>query len=89
MGFLARDGEEICALYVQGEAKGRGLGRRLLDHAKAESPRLHLRTPEANMRARQFYARAGFVEAARGSGAGSDENLPDIHYVWTRGESEA
>ncbi|GGH34493.1 L-amino acid N-acyltransferase YncA [Cribrihabitans marinus] len=81
-GFLARDGEEICGLYLARAARRRGIGARLLARAKAECPRLVLRSFEANASARRFYRREGFVEAGRRAGAENDENLPDIAYVW-------
>lgn len=80
--FLARDGEDIHALYVQARAQGVGLGSRLVEHAKASTERLALQTFQANARAQRFYERCGFVECARGDGAQNDENLPDITYVW-------
>ena len=81
-GFLARDGSEVHALYVDPAARRRGLGRRLLAEAQAAEARLTLSTFVANRAARAFYAWAGFREVARGDGSGNDEGLPDIHLAW-------
>ena len=81
-GFLARDGEEICGLYLARAHRRRGIGARLLARAKADCARLELRSFEVNTGARRFYRREGFVEVGRGTGTGNDENLPDIAYVW-------
>ncbi|MGX0976400.1 GNAT superfamily N-acetyltransferase [Roseovarius sp. MBR-51] len=86
-GFLVRDGDILHALYVHPMRRGRGLGRALLAEAKAEAGVLRLWVVEANAAARAFYARQGFVEAARSAGLGNDEGLPDILMVW-RGEGE-
>lgn len=83
-GFLARDGQEICALYLAPSAQGRGIGKALLQDAKRRASPLRLRTFAANFRARRFYQNAGFVPVAHGDGADNDENLPDISYVWPR-----
>lgn len=81
-GFLARQGEEICALYLAPAARGSGIARLLMAEAKARSPRLRLRVAAANARAHRFYLGEGFAEVARGDGAENDENLPDIAMVW-------
>ncbi|WP_375553516.1 GNAT family N-acetyltransferase [Roseovarius mucosus] len=84
-GFLVRDGDILHALYVHPVLRGQGFGRALLAEAKAEAGVLRLWVVEANSAARAFYARQGFVEAARSAGLGNDEGLPDILMVW-RGE---
>ncbi len=84
LGFMARAGEDIHALYVARPARGQGIGKALLDHAKARASRLGLWAFEANLRARAFYRREGFREVARGDGAGNDEGLPDIRLEWSR-----
>ena len=84
IGFLARDAEEICALYLAPEATGQGVGKALLEQAKGQSDRLFLATFEANTGARRFYEREGFREAGRDDGTNNDEGLPDIAYLWRR-----
>lgn len=81
MGFLARRGTEVDAMYLAPGARGCGLGRALLDEAKAEG-RLELWTFQANLGAQRFYMREGFREVERTDGAGNDERLPDVRLVW-------
>ena len=88
-GFIARDGGRIHALYVHPRARGQGVGRRLLDDAKADASRLELWVLQANTDARCFYASQGFAECARSQGEGNDENLPDILMVWPSTERPA
>lgn len=86
-GFIARNGAEVNALYVAPEVRGAGLGRALLEAAQSAVNRLELWTFQANLGARRFYERHGFHETHRTDGAGNDENLPDIHYLWVKGET--
>jgi GNAT superfamily N-acetyltransferase len=82
-GFLAREGEEIPALYVAAPWRRQGFGARLLDDAKALSNgRLSVWTFQANRGARRFYQRAGFHEAELSDGSRNDERLPDVRFVW-------
>jgi pimeloyl-ACP methyl ester carboxylesterase/GNAT superfamily N-acetyltransferase len=92
--WVATEGERIVAmmvvrpgdldqLYVAPDRIGAGIGRRLLDRAKALSPDgLTLYTFQVNERARRFYERNGFVEDARGDGSGNEETQPDVRYAW-------
>ena len=48
-GFIARDGAEICSLYLAPGACGRGIGRALLEDAKAGEPALWLQAFAANI----------------------------------------
>ncbi|MDX2483013.1 MAG: GNAT family N-acetyltransferase [Pseudodonghicola sp.] len=84
VGFLARDGAEVCALYVVPDLRGAGLGQILLDAAKQGRDRLWLKVMEYNSGAQRFYRRNGFAETARSDGAENDENLPDITMLWQR-----
>ncbi|MFD2740822.1 GNAT family N-acetyltransferase [Sulfitobacter aestuarii] len=84
VGFLAREAREIHGLYLLPYAQGRGIARRLMDSAKAQSDNLGLWSFEANARATRFYRRAGFVEVRRSDGNGNDVGLPDIRFEWQR-----
>lgn len=79
-GFLARDGEEICALYVAPAARRQGIGELLVKEAKRQLPRLHLQTAFSNRGAQQFYRQAGFVPLPPLSG--SDRDPTGIPIVW-------
>ncbi len=87
VAFLARRDAEIHALYVAPAARGQGLGKRLLDEAKARSDRLTLWTAQANDGARRFYAREGFHAVRLGRGEGNDAELPDMRLAWQREEA--
>lgn len=82
IGFLAREGEAVHALYICPDRTGQGIGAALLDRAKTESPRLRLWTFQVNTGAQRFYLREGFAEIRRTDGDGNDEGLPDILYLW-------
>ncbi len=82
LGFLAREGSYVHALFVAPGAQGRGVGRALLEDAQRGASRLELWTFVANARARRFYERAGFAVTRRGDGSANEEGLPDLFYVW-------
>ncbi|WP_375699239.1 GNAT family N-acetyltransferase [Pseudophaeobacter sp. TrK17] len=82
VGFMARDGAEICSLYLAPDARGQGVGKVLLRQAKAAQPALWLRALAANTGARRFYQREGFFETDRSDGSGNDEGLPDVRMEW-------
>ena len=86
-GFLARDGDEINSLYIAPGSRRQGVGRQLIEDAKAQVDRLVLWTFVANVGALRFYDRMGFVELSRGTGAGNEEGLPDVQLAWTRGST--
>ena len=83
LGFLARQGADVDALYLAPEARRKGLGRALIHDAMAAEPVLRLWAFEANRKARAFYAVLGFVEVGRTEGD-NDEGLPDIRLEWRR-----
>ena len=84
IGFLARQGDVVQALYLAPAARGQGVGARLLNDAKGAAERLELWAFQANREARRFYVREGFAEVAETDGAGNDEKLPDVKLVWER-----
>lgn len=81
VGMIAYSDREISQLYIHIEYQGIGIGRALLDKAKAKSRgKLTLYTFEVNKNAQQFYEKYGFEEISRGHE--KEENLPDIQYEW-------
>lgn len=84
LGFIARDGDDIHALYIDPEARGQGIGSALLASAMEHEDQLTLWTFQANTRAQAFYERHGFAPVEHTDGSGNDEGLPDIRYHWQR-----
>ena len=81
VGMIAYSDREISQLYIHIEYQGIGIGRALLDKAKAKSSgKLTLYTFEVNKNAQQFYEKYGFEGISRGHE--NEENLPDIQYEW-------
>jgi GNAT superfamily N-acetyltransferase len=69
-------------LYVDAGLTGRGIGTRLLDHAKARRPDgLDLWAFQSNTGARRFYERHGFVAVEETDGD-NEEGAPDVRYRW-------
>ena len=86
LGFSGVKDGELTHLYVDPEAQNLGIGSRLLEHAKAESPDgLFLWVFQKNVGARRFYKRHGFRLVELTDGSGNMENEPDARYVWTSG----
>lgn len=83
-GFIARDGPEICGLYVAQEHRGRGIGKALINDAKTMMAHLWLRVHELNRDARAFYARNGFREFVSDGVPHNDEGLPELTCRWSK-----
>lgn len=88
-GFMARDGSEICALYLAPGTCGQGLGHALLAAAKTAERYLWLRAFEVNLRARRFYQREGFTETMQGENAENPEGLPTVGFAWRLGQARS
>jgi GNAT superfamily N-acetyltransferase len=84
IGLLVLDGAEVDQLYVDPEWWGRGIGSRLIEHAKRVRPHgLRLWAFQTNTGARRFYERHGFVAVDATDGSGNEERAPDVRYAWT------
>lgn len=82
VAMMVVDGAWIDQLYVDPAHTRRGLGRRLLEVAKAFAPsELDLWTFQSNTGARRFYERHGFVSVAMTDGD-NEEGAPDVRYHW-------
>ncbi len=86
-GYLSLGDEAmIMALYLAPEYRNFGIGRKLIGHAKQLNPDgLQLGVFEANLKAREFYAREGFMEDIAGRVEKTNEGLPELLMRW-RGE---
>ena len=82
-GFLVLEADYVACLYVRKINRGQGLGPLFLEHARAKNRSgLNLFTFQANMGARRFYEREGFTVEMMTDGAGNEERIPDVMYVW-------
>jgi ribosomal protein S18 acetylase RimI-like enzyme len=85
VGFMAISGDFIDQLYVDPGDQRRGVGGRLIAHARTLSPSgLRLFTFRENAAGRAFYEKHGFV-ATRFGVSPPPESEPDVEYVWTGG----
>jgi len=72
----------IDQLYVDPDHIGGGFGGELMGLGKKQRPAgLELWTFEANVRARRFYERHGFVVTGATPGD-NEEGAPDVRYEW-------
>ena len=84
VGYLSM-GEDgfVPALYLAPAARGRGIGKALLDRAKTLRPgAIELTVFEPNAPAQRFYAREGFREVPGGRVTATDEGIPTIRLRW-------
>ena len=82
VALLVLEGDWIDQLYVEPDHVGRGYGADLMAVAKQVRPSgLTLWTFEANVRARSFYERHGFVATGATRGE-NEEGVPDVRYEW-------
>jgi len=81
-GFCTRDNDNIGALYVVAEARSTGIGKRLLDMAKAHRDWITVWAYEKNIHALRFYKREGLVEVSRE--IENESNLMNIEHRWTK-----
>jgi GNAT superfamily N-acetyltransferase len=82
VGLLVLDRDWLDQLYVEPSRTSRGIGSCLLEVAKKRRPRgLRLWTFQANLGARRFYARHGFIAKDTTEG-NNEEGAPDVLYEW-------
>ena len=81
-GYLSFNPEnnQVVGLYTN--APGRGLGKALMDHVKAQNDYLQLWTHEPNTAAHRFYDREGFCRVERNPEGG--DGLPELRMEWMR-----
>ena len=65
IGFLGADGQRLEMLFLLPQARGKGLGRALLQHGMDRYGLRELAVNEQNPQARGFYERMGFHNIRR------------------------
>lgn len=79
VGFAIARAGWLDHLYVAPDARGRGIGSRLLAEVLVDqSGPVRLWAFERNVEALAFYARHGFAEVERTDGRGNEEGEPDV-----------
>ena len=82
LGFIGVLGNRIEALFVHPERHGRGIGRMLVDDAKAKRRELYVDVNEQNAGARVFYERMGFRRIGRSRLDGCGRPYPILHLIY-------
>ena len=83
LGFVGLDGDYIAGIFVERDARSRGIGRQLLDFVKSIRPGLSLHVYQKNLGAVNFYKREGFricQEQVDG-----DTGQEEYRMVWEKG----
>ncbi|WP_082966592.1 acetyltransferase [Mycolicibacter sinensis] len=79
VGFAGTAGERLEMLFVDADARGRGVGSALLDHAIAEQGIRYADVNEQNEQAAEFYTRRGFVVTGRSELDDAGRPYPLLH----------
>jgi len=60
-GFIGTGGQNVEMLFIDPDRRGQGIGRQLLDHARARHDTLTVDVNEQNPQAVGFYLHYGFI----------------------------
>ena len=80
LGFVGSMELMVMGLFVDEKARGRGIGKALLDYLKTKQEELTLAAYEKNPRAVHFYMRDGFKVQSEQVDSGTNEK--EILLVW-------
>lgn len=78
-GFIATGGHNVEMLFIDPDRRGQGIGRQLLDHARARHDTLTVDVNEQNPQAVGFYLHYGFIQVARSPLDGEGKPFPLLH----------
>ena len=78
-GFIATGGHNVEMLFIDPDRRGQGIGRQLLEHARARHDTLTVDVNEQNPQAVGFYLHYGFIQVARSPLDGEGKPFPLLH----------
>nr|WP_314484234.1 acetyltransferase [uncultured Pseudomonas sp.] len=79
VGFIGLDGNNVEMLFIDPARRGQGVGRALLDHARATRHTLSVDVNEQNPQATGFYLHYGFEQTGRSPVDGEGRAFPLLH----------
>ena len=78
-GYIATGRNNVEMLFIDPTRRGQGIGRQLLDHARARHDTLTVAVNEQNPQAVGFYLHYGFAQVARSPLDGEGKPFPLLH----------
>jgi len=79
LGFMGMSDAQIDSLFVHADARGAGVGRRLIEHAMSLHPVLTVDVNEQNVSGAGFYQRLGFETVGRSPVDDAGRPYPLLH----------
>lgn len=79
LGFMGMSDTQIDSLFVHADARGEGVGRRLVEHAMGLHPVLTVDVNEQNASGAGFYQRMGFDVVGRSPVDDAGRPYPLLH----------
>ena len=79
LGFIGTSEDNIEMLFIHADARGKGIGRLLIQHAIGDLNLRKVDVNEQNTQAVQFYERFGFRTVSRSETDGMGKPYPILH----------
>ena len=82
LAFMGMTGREIDALFVHASARGKGVGRALVELAMSRYPALTTEVNEQNLQGIGFWTHVGFRPTGRSELDGQGRPYPLVRMAW-------
>jgi putative acetyltransferase len=83
-GFMGTTEDNVDALFVHAESRGKGIGRLLLQSFFADREQVMVSVNEENSSGRMFYEKMGFQVTGRSDLDDAGRAYPLLHMRWRR-----
>jgi putative acetyltransferase len=83
-GFMGTTEDNVDALFVHAESRGKGIGRLLLQSFFADREQVMVSVNEENSSGRMFYEKTGFQVTGRSDLDDAGRQYPLLHMRWRR-----